>query len=68
MDSLSKFQERSTFKYKNRAAANLNKFTPSRGERLCHADASLYDIIPEPARLQPLSDEGIYSIKPKRYR
>lgn len=68
MDSLAKFTTISSFKYQNQAAAGLNKVKPVRGETLSHAVATLYEMIPEPARTQPVGDAAIYRVVPNRIR
>lgn len=68
MDAISKFRAASGFQCQNRAAANLNSIIPERETVLDHADIALYEMVPEQARTQPVSDSSIYSVKPKKFR
>ena len=68
MDSLAKLKQVDSFSLKNRAAVRLNSVTPNRAERLHPADASLYEMVPEKAWIQPVSDIEIYRIRPVRHR
>lgn len=68
MDALSKFRQQSSSKNSKRAETKLNQLVPQRHERLSQADVGLYDMVPEPARVQPVSDASIYRITPAKHR
>lgn len=68
MDILRRFKKQPSFKFQNRAAADLNRVVPERRDRLVETDVGLYDMVPERAKVQPVSDASLFRIIPGRHR